>query len=78
MKVAISIPDDVFEAAEKASARMRVPRSRFYAEAVRAYAKAHSGEEIIRRLNDIYSREGSGLEAEVEGASLEILRQEKW
>ena len=78
MKVAISIPDEVFEAAEKASARLRIPRSRFYAEAVRAYARAHSGDEITRRLNDVYSREASDVEAEVEGASLEVLRQEKW
>ena len=78
MKVAISIPDEVFAAAEEASARLRIPRSRFYAEAVRAYTKTHSGDVITRRLNDVYSREASGVEAEVEGASLEILRQEKW
>ena len=78
MKVAISIPDDVFEAAEKASAQLRVPRSRFYAEAVRAYTRAHSGTEITRRLNDVYSHEASDVEAEVEGALLEVLRQEKW
>ena len=40
--------------------------------------KTHSGDVITRRLNDVYSREASGVEAEVEGASLEILRQEKW
>ena len=78
MKVAVSIPDDVFEAAEKASARMRIPRSRFYAEAVRAYAKEQSGDEITRRLNDVYAREGSRLEPEVEGASVDMLRREKW
>jgi metal-responsive CopG/Arc/MetJ family transcriptional regulator len=78
MKVAISIPDDVFEAAEEASARLRIPRSRFYAEAVRAYARAHSGEEVTRQLNEVYSHEASKVESEVEEASLEVLRQEKW
>ncbi len=74
----MSIPDDVFEAAEKASARLRVPRSRLYAEAIRAYVKANSGEDITRRLNDVYTREPSALDAEAEGASLEVLRQENW
>ena len=78
MKVAISIPDDVFEAAERASARLRIPRSRFYADAVRAYARAHSGEEVTRRLNEVYSDEASSLDSEFEDASLEVLRQEKW
>jgi len=78
MKVAISIPDDVFEAAEKASTRLRIPRSRFYAEAVRAYARAHSGDEVTRQLNEVYSNEESKLETEAEDASLEVLRQETW
>jgi metal-responsive CopG/Arc/MetJ family transcriptional regulator len=78
MKVAISIPDDVFEAAEEASARLRIPRSRFYADAVRAYARAHSGEEVTRQLNEVFSHEASKLESEAEDASLEVLRQEKW
>ena len=78
MKVAISIPDDVFEAAEEASMRLRIPRSRFYAEAVRAYTRARSGEEVTRRLNEVYSRETSEVETKEEEASLEVLRQEKW
>ena len=78
MKVAISIPDDLFEAAEKVSTRLRIPRSRFYAEAVRAYARAHSGDEVTRQLNEVYSNEESTLEPEAEAASLEVLRQETW
>ena len=74
----MSIPDDVFNAAEKASARMRVPRSRLYAEAIRAYVKAHSSEEITRRLNEVYACEASALDGETDGAALEVLRQETW
>jgi metal-responsive CopG/Arc/MetJ family transcriptional regulator len=78
MKVAVSIPDDVFEAAEEASARLKIPRSRFYADAVRAYAKANSADEITRRLNEVYSRETDRLEDALEDASLEVVRREKW
>jgi len=78
MKVAVSIPDDLFDAAERASAKMRVPRSRLYAEAIRAYVKAHSGEAVTRRLNEVYARETSALDTEGEKASLEVLRKERW
>ena len=78
MKVAVSIPDDVFDAAEKASLHMRVSRSRFYAEAVKAYAREHSGEEVTRLLNRVYSDLPSGVDPTWEMGSLEVLRREKW
>jgi metal-responsive CopG/Arc/MetJ family transcriptional regulator len=79
MKVAVSIPDDVFEAGEKVSRRMGVSRSRLYAEAVREYAKTHSGEEITRQLNHVYGAAGNDdADPEIEDASLDVLRRERW
>ena len=78
MKVAISIPDDVFEAGEEVSRRMGVTRSRLYADAVRAYAAAHSGDEITRRLNQVYATEANQAESPLADASLEVLRRERW
>ena len=78
MKVAVSIPDEVFEAAERTSRRLRVSRSRFYADAVRAYAQEHSGEEITRRLDAVYSQGTAGVDPEVELVAVEVLRSEKW
>ena len=54
MKVAISVPEPVYRAAEKAARRMRVPRSRFYARAVEAYLNRIDREDVTRRLNEIY------------------------
>lgn len=78
MKVAISIPDPVFQAAERASRRMRVSRSQFYAKAVEAYVKAHSGDEVTEQLNRVYSRRSSRLDPLLEAASLEVLRRQRW
>jgi metal-responsive CopG/Arc/MetJ family transcriptional regulator len=78
MKVAISIPDPVFEAAERIARRMRVSRSRFYAKAVEAYVREHSGEEITKRLNEAYAKASSKLDPPWESVSLEVLRREKW
>lgn len=78
MKVAVSIPDDVFEAGEKVSQRMGVSRSRFYAEAVREYARTHSGEEITKQLNRVYEAGSEDAPPEIEDASLDVVRQERW
>ena len=78
MKVAISVPDPVFKAAERVSKRMHMSRSRMYAQAVAAYVKQHSGEEITEQLNKVYAETSSKLDPALEHASLEVLRRESW
>jgi antitoxin MazE6 len=46
MKTAISIPDDVFEQAERYAKRLGVSRSELYARAVRLLLEAESEKEI--------------------------------
>jgi len=62
MKTAISIPDRIFRAAERAAKRQKVSRSRFYAQAVEAYLKAQSGKRITEALNAVYATENSSLD----------------
>jgi hypothetical protein len=57
VKIAISVPDQVFRRAEQAARRMRVPRSQFYARAVEAYLRQQSREDVTERLNAVYSEE---------------------
>lgn len=78
MKVAVSIPDPVFRAAERASKRMRMPRSQLYARALESFLKDRSGDEVTTRLNEIYPKtrkHGRGAWPE---ASLEVLRRSEW
>jgi hypothetical protein len=78
MKIAVSIPGPLFQEAERVSRRMRLPRSQFYALALEAYVRDQSGEEITRRLNEIYAKVSSRLDPAIETTSLEVLRREKW
>ncbi|HUG53685.1 MAG TPA: ChpI protein [Vicinamibacteria bacterium] len=78
MKVAVSIPDRIFEQAERVSRKLKVPRSQLYARAVEAYVKGHSGEDITRRLNEVYGRVSPEIDAAVEAVSLEVVRRERW
>ena len=78
MKIAVSIPNPVFEAAERVSRRLRVPRSQLYARALQAYVKQHSGEEITARLNSVYGKLSSKPDPNIQAAALSVLRREKW
>lgn len=78
MKIAISVPDEVFEEAERASKRLRQSRSRFYTRAVEHYLKEIGGDEITERLNSVFKDQPSRLDPVMEGLSLEVLRGEEW
>jgi len=78
MKVAVSVPDPVFRAAERVSRRMRLSRSRLYATAVEAFVRQHSEEDVTSLLNKVYASNASRLDPALERASLEVLRRERW
>ncbi len=65
MKTAVSIPDDVFERADRLAAERRVTRGQLYAEALRRYlvsAESQSNDDITARLNAVYDSEGSKMD----------------
>jgi predicted transcriptional regulator len=55
MKVAISVPDRVHHAADRAARRLRVPRSRLYVKAMEAYLATVSEDDVTRRLDEVYA-----------------------
>jgi hypothetical protein len=61
MKVALSIPDDLFQTAESVCKRLRVSRSR-HAIALAEFLAKHRGRKITERLDDVYAREDSRLD----------------
>jgi len=74
VKRTISIPEDVFAAAEAAGSRLGLSRSELYARAVRRYVTELDADMVTRRLNDVYGTEDSGLDpllAEAQTASLD-------
>ena len=78
MKVAVSVPDPVFLAAEGVSRRMRMSRSRLYATAVEAFVRQHSEEDVTEQLNKVYAKTSSKLDPALEAASLAVVRRETW
>lgn len=78
MKVAISVPDPLFEAAEKLAHLRSMPRSKLYAEALSSYVNAQNDDQITAQLNSVYGTSDAGLEAGFESAQLEVLADEAW
>jgi hypothetical protein len=61
MKTAISIPDDVFQAAEEPCKRLGMSRSEFYAKPMVAFVKSHKSTRGKESLDAIYAPEDSYL-----------------
>jgi metal-responsive CopG/Arc/MetJ family transcriptional regulator len=78
MKVAVSVPDQIFEAAERLAKQRSVPRSQIFAEALAAYVESRSSETITSELNEIYCREESAVEDGFVQAQLESISHETW
>jgi metal-responsive CopG/Arc/MetJ family transcriptional regulator len=55
MKTAISIPDDVFEAADKLARELGQSRSRLYAQAIREYLARHSANSVTEALDAVWA-----------------------
>jgi metal-responsive CopG/Arc/MetJ family transcriptional regulator len=78
MKTAISIPDRIFRAAERAAKRQKISRSRFYAQAVEAYLKTQQAQGVTEALNAVYGTGGSELDPDLAAAAYHLLAEEKW
>ena len=78
MKTAISIPDEVFNAAESTAKRLGVSRSQLYANAVREYIEAHLSDQITEKLDHVYGSESESLDPNIAKMQLNTLKQEKW
>ena len=77
MKTAISLPDDVFERAERLARRERRTRSALYAAALREYVARHEPDQVTEALNDVV---GSiePLDPFTQAAGTQILDNVEW
>lgn len=78
MKTAISIPDDVFDAADEMAERLGMSRSQLYATAVREYLEAHRNRGVTARLDAVYESTDSSLDLRVAEAQSASLEDEEW
>jgi metal-responsive CopG/Arc/MetJ family transcriptional regulator len=78
MKTAISLPDELFSAADSLADRLGVSRSELYATALEEFVAKHSEVEITARLDHLYTTEPSALDAPLRRAQRRSLGTEDW
>jgi len=78
MKTAISIPDDLFEDAEKLARALKKSRSRLYGDAVREYVARHSGDQVTQALDQMLEAVTSNDSEFAADAARPILKRSDW
>lgn len=78
MKTAISIPDELFTAADALATRLGVSRSELYSTAVAEFVAKHNPSEITERLNQVYATEDSTLDPVLRRIQAISIGPEEW
>ena len=78
MKVAISLPDPVFDAAERLAEELHISRSQLYAQALAAFLEKKSASAVTSKLNQVYAAESAQVEDALQQAQLSSVGHEAW
>lgn len=78
MKIAISVPDEVFEAGERLAKQLGLSRSPLYADALSAYFSEQGAAAVAARLNVVYDQESSNLDSAPARSQVSRLADEAW
>jgi metal-responsive CopG/Arc/MetJ family transcriptional regulator len=78
MKVAISIPDSIFEEAERLAEKLEMSRSKLYVEALQRLLCTYRQEAVTTTLDEIYAKEDSTLAPSLSEAQHRAIGRETW
>lgn len=78
MKTAISIPDAIFDEAERMARRMKRSRSEFYSRAVADYLARHAPDRVTEAMDRTLATLGNGVDEFVASASRRVLERSEW
>jgi hypothetical protein len=78
MKTVVSIPNDVFAAADKLAEQLAMSRSRLYATALAEYVAKHQAARVTERLDAVSGAQPSGLDPEVRRGQGHAARRAPW
>jgi metal-responsive CopG/Arc/MetJ family transcriptional regulator len=78
MKIAVSIPDDLFELGETLGRRLGVSRSRLYASALADFVAKHRSRKVTERLDAVYDAHESRLDPRLRRVQRRSLERNAW
>jgi len=78
MKTAVSIPDDLFEQAERLARRIGATRSGLYSRAVREYVARHAPDEVTAAMDRVCDAVGAAPDEFPAAAARVVLERSDW
>ncbi len=78
VKTAVTIPDPIFEAADRLARRRRMSRSALYAEALELLLLQQGADEVTAKLDEIYADIDFGVDPFVATAAAALFADEDW
>lgn len=80
MKTAVSVPDDLFERADRLARRSGRSRSDVYSVALREYVARHDLEEVTQAIDETLANlgDGAGTDPFVNEAGKRLLADSEW
>jgi len=78
MKTDISIPNPVYQAAEKLAKELGISLSELYSAALTAYVSEHKRQSVTEKLNEVYKTEASSIEPELVEIQVVAVGNEQW
>ena len=78
MKTAISVPDPVFNQADRLAKRLQISRSELYTRAVEESLDEHRRSRVREKLDALYPAEPSGIDPATLNAQAASIPREEW
>lgn len=78
MKIAVSVPDDVFEEAERLARRLKRSRSEVYSRALAEYVARHAPDRVTEAMDRALDEIGEAADQFVRTASRRLLKRADW
>jgi metal-responsive CopG/Arc/MetJ family transcriptional regulator len=78
MKTAISIPDEVFEQAERLARRTKKSRSQLFSEALQEYVARHAPEAVTEAMDRVCAEVAQAEDPFVSLAARRVLKRSEW
>jgi metal-responsive CopG/Arc/MetJ family transcriptional regulator len=78
MKTAVSIPDNLFKAAERLARRTKRSRSQLFSDALKEYVARHASEEVTEAMDRVCADLGEPADEFVSLAARRVLERTEW
>jgi len=78
MKVAVSIPDDVFDDAEQMARQLNTSRSNLYARALAEFVERRAPDRMTQAINEVVDEVGTEPDGFAKAAARRALERSEW